>query len=77
MAGGLGGGVLGATVGLLLTAAYLASFGSWPPDIEGEVLFVLAFPAFSALGWFLGFAVGCLAGGVGGSILAILLPARR
>jgi hypothetical protein len=77
VASGFGGAIIGAAVALTVTGAYLAAYGTWPDDSLGQVLFVLAFPAFGGVGWFLGAAAGSIVGLTGGAILRLLGAARR
>lgn len=77
VASGFGGAIIGAALALAITGAYLASYGTWPDDTLGRVLFVLAFPAFGGLGWFAGAAAGSIVGLTGGAILRLLGAVRR
>ena len=77
IASAFGGALIGASLALAVTGAYLASYGSWPEDTAGRILFVLAFPAFGGLGWFAGAAAGSVVGLTGGAILRLLGGARR
>ncbi|MGI8968043.1 MAG: hypothetical protein ACR2GA_02925 [Chloroflexota bacterium] len=76
LAGGFGGGCTGAAVAVGLTAGYLRAYASWPADVLGQILFVLAIPAFAAVGWFVGAALGSLAGLLE-ALLLRLTPVRR
>lgn len=77
LAGGFGGGLAGALIFLSLTAAYLSTYSHWPTDIFNQVLFVLAFPVSTALGWFLGAGFGFIAGLAGGALLRLASVAAR
>lgn len=77
VAGALGGGLIGAACGLALTTAYLTAYASWPGDLLDQILFVLAFPAFGALGFLVGACVGSLAGLISAGLLRVLAPWGR
>jgi hypothetical protein len=77
VATGFGGAIIGAALAVTIASAYLASYGNWPEDTLGRVLFVLALPAFGGLGWFAGATVGSIVGLTGGTILCLLNVSRR
>jgi len=77
VASGFGGAVIGASIAIGLTAAYLAAYGTWPEDLPGRILLVLAFPALGGVGWFIGAAAGSLIGLTGGALLRLLGGVRR
>ncbi|GAC1397999.1 MAG: hypothetical protein NVSMB52_11580 [Chloroflexota bacterium] len=77
LAGAFGGGVAGAASGIALTFAYLAQYGIWPPDIVGQVLYVLAYPCFAAVGAIAGALCGALAGLIAGGVLCIVRVSPR
>jgi hypothetical protein len=73
LATALGAGTAGAGVAVLITAAYLGTYGQPPPDALGRVLFFVAFPAFAVLGWFCGALLGLVAGLGGGLMLRLVV----
>lgn len=76
LAGTVSGGIVGAVAVVALLAAYQWSYGSWPPDLLGQVLVVLTYPVFGALGLCAGAMLGLLFGLVAGSALRIVARSR-
>lgn len=72
-----GGAILGGVALEALTISYLAQFGTWPPDLFGEALYILAYPAFALAGAVAGGLIGAPFGLVAGSVLRLLQPALR
>lgn len=77
LAAAIGGGLAGALTSLTITAAYMTAFAQWPVDILNQILVVLAFPVFAALGWFAGASFGFLGGLVGGTLLRAATLGKR
>ncbi len=77
VATGFGVGTICALCVAAITASYLASFGQMPPDLMGRILYVLAVPAFSLLGWFVGALLGACLGLATGTVLRGLASLRR
>lgn len=62
LAGGVGGAVVGGAHALVLTAAYLGSYSTWPEDRLDQVLVLLSYPAFGLAGACVGAALGTFSG---------------
>jgi hypothetical protein len=62
LAGGVAGGLLGFAYAVTVTAAYLASYTTWPQDRLDQILVLLSYPAFGALGACIGALLGWLLG---------------
>jgi hypothetical protein len=76
MAGAVAGGVLGCTYAITLTVAYLMSYSTWPQDRFDQVLVLLAYPVFAALGLCVGCVVGLVLGVVLGGLVRVVSLAR-
>jgi hypothetical protein len=77
IAGAVAGGAIGCSFAVTLTAAYLANFATWPQDRLDQVLVLLSYPAFGALGLCIGAAGGLLLGGLVGGVLRVATFARQ
>lgn len=71
LASAVAGGIMGSCTAVVLTAAYLVSYGHPPADLSGRIIYVLAVPASGGLGWFVGAALGLLVGLTGGALLRV------
>jgi hypothetical protein len=71
LAGGVAGGLLGCAYAMTVTAAYLASYTTWPQDRLDQILVLLSYPVFGALGACMGALLGWLLGLLLGSFLKI------
>jgi hypothetical protein len=74
LAAGTAGGILGCVLGLVILISYLSSYAGWPADRGDQILMLLAFPAFGALGFLLGAGVAGLLGFLAGSVLRLAAP---
>jgi len=67
LSGAVAGGIVGCLQAILITAAYLTSYTTWPQDRLDQVLVLLSYPIFGLMGLFLGagagFFLGLLLGG--------------
>lgn len=72
----MAGGLIGLSQALGLTIAYLSNYASWPEDRLDQVLVLLSYPVFGALGFVVGALVGVLIGTVLGAMLRVVSPAR-
>ncbi|HLJ68039.1 MAG TPA: hypothetical protein VKX16_11830 [Chloroflexota bacterium] len=77
LAGGVGFGLWGAGCALALTVGYLGVYGSWPEGLLDRVLYLLAYPAFSALGGSLGALLGMVVGALLAGLLTLARPVVR
>jgi hypothetical protein len=77
LAAGFGCGLLGAVWAVALLTAYMLSYGTWPQGLLYQILTVIAFPAFAAVGFSIGAVAGGLFGMIAGGVLGVFLPARR
>jgi hypothetical protein len=71
----IGGGIVGCGLVLVLIAVYLVTYAEWPSGLVDQVLMILAFPAFGAVGFFAGAAGWALCGLIAGAVL-IRVPQR-
>jgi hypothetical protein len=69
LAGGVAGGALGFAYAVTITAAYLSTYSTWPQDRLDQVLVLLSYPIFGALGSCIGGFVGWLFGLLFGGVL--------
>ena len=76
LAAATAGGLIGLSQALALTIAYLANYASWPDDRLDQVLLVLSYPVFGALGLVIGALAGVIVGTVLGALLRVVSPAR-
>jgi len=76
LAGGVAGGIVGCAFALTVTAAYLASYTTWPQDRMDQVLVLLSYPAFGSLGFCLGGILGLMLGLTFGGVLKLTTSAR-
>lgn len=70
----VGGGIVGAGLAMGLLATYLYTYGTWPSQLIDSILYVLAFPAFGSVGFFLGAAVWSICGLLAGAVLRRASP---
>lgn len=77
LAGGVCGGLVGCAYAVTITAAYLSSYSSWPQDRLDQIFVLLSYPAFGALGFWMGALVGLLLGLLAGGTLRLVAPVRR
>ena len=57
-----------------MLGAYLDAYAVWPSQLVDQVLFVLAFPAFGMVGFFVGAAGWSVCGLVAGAVLSRAVP---
>lgn len=72
LSGAVAGGIVGCLQAVLITAAYLTSYTTWPQDRLDQVLVLLAYPVFGMLGLFLGAGAGFLLGLLLGGFLRLV-----
>jgi hypothetical protein len=77
VAGAVAGGTIGCAYAVTLTAAYLANYATWPQDRVDQILVLLSYPVFGALGLLVGAAGGMLLGGILGGFLRVAALARQ
>lgn len=76
LAGGVAGGLVGCVFAFTVTAAYLSSYTSWPQDSLDQVLVLLSYPVFGALGFCFGGLAGLLLGLLLGGAIRLAAHAR-
>jgi hypothetical protein len=76
LAGGVAGGIVGCAFALTVTAAYLASYTTWPQDRMDQVLVLLSYPVFGSLGFCLGGLLGLILGLTFGGVLKLTTSTR-
>lgn len=76
LSGATGGALIGLSQALAMTVAYLATYSTWPSDRFDQVLLVLAYPVFAALGMSVGALFGLVVGAALGFVLRAVAPAR-
>ncbi|MGI8826939.1 MAG: hypothetical protein ACR2JC_15105 [Chloroflexota bacterium] len=76
LAAATAGGIIGLSQALALTIAYLANYSTWPSDRLDQVLLLLSYPVFGALGLSIGALVGMALGAALGIVLRVVSPAR-
>jgi hypothetical protein len=71
---GVGGGIVGCGFVVVLLGTYLSAYAQWPSGLVDQVLMILAFPAFGAVGFFTGAATWALCGLIAGAVLTRVPP---
>jgi hypothetical protein len=74
---GIGGGIVGCGLVVVLLGTYLTAYAEWPAGVVDQVLIILAFPAFGAVGFFAGAAAWALCGLLAGAVLTRVPPRAR
>jgi hypothetical protein len=72
LAAGTAGGIFGCVLALVVLGSYVFTFSGWPADHGDQILLLLAFPAFGALGFLLGAGVAGLLGLFTGTVLRLI-----
>lgn len=76
VAGAVAGGVLGSGLAFTVTLAYLSSYTTWPDDRMDQILLLLSYPVFTAVGLCAGAMVGTLVGLLLGGVVRATIAAR-
>jgi hypothetical protein len=76
LAGAVCGGLLGGTLFLGLSAAYVRDYAVWPSGSFDLVVAILALPILAALGLCLGSLTGFGVGALSGLVLSVVVPKR-
>lgn len=70
----MGGGIVGAGLALAVLGTYLYTYAQWPSQALDAVLYLLAFPAFGSVGFFIGAVCWSICGMVAGVVLRRAVP---
>jgi hypothetical protein len=70
----VGGGIVGTALAIGVLGTYLYTYASWPSEALDAVLYVLAFPAFGSVGFFVGAGCWSICGMLAGALLRRAVP---